>query len=100
LRPARAFRKGGTAHEPVILPTLALLAVAVEPVDIESGTATSSESSAVTSTQSDETAPLKEEREIAELPQDDEPLFGIKIHGFVSQGFIKSTANNYLGNSE
>jgi hypothetical protein len=31
---------------------------------------------------------------------ENEPLWGIKIHGFVSQGYIKSTDNNFLGNSK
>lgn len=37
--------------------------------------------------------------EAAEQPQEDS-LFDLEIHAFVSQGVVKSTANNYLGRSE
>ncbi len=39
-------------------------------------------------------AALDEER------HDDSPLLGLVLHGFVSQGAFKSTANNYLGSSK
>src|SRR5689334_9579669 len=30
----------------------------------------------------------------------DDPPLPVEVHGFVSQGFIKTTTNNYLANSE